>query len=163
MILTIFRHGEAGPASSDRQRELTTRGRGQLHIAARVFLRQCERRELPLPELIRYSAWLRTTQTAQLLAAAIPTADLEPEEVLQPGFGAARVAEALAEGNGPAHLLLVSHQPLVSSLADYLLGDPGRVAPLLPGAFVTLSLAFIGAAGAELVCSAQPPGYEVQA
>ena len=94
-------------------------------------------RDLPAPDLILYSEWSRTTETADIIAAAFSHASLRRESALIPGSGVAAVdsvLEALLSAtNRPEHLVLVSHQPLVSSLIDYYLGDPGRVEPLSPG------------------------------
>ena len=60
-----------------------------------------------------------------------------------------------------AHLLLVSHQPLVSLLLDYWTGEPGRVAALSPGGLATVELAVAGPGQASLQFWCLPPDYGV--
>jgi phosphohistidine phosphatase len=61
----------------------------------------------------------------------------------------------------PAHLILVSHQPLVSSLINHYLGEWGRVPPLSPGGFCTLHISAPAEGCAELVFWALPPEFQV--
>jgi len=165
MILTIWRHGEAGSAVTDRQQELTSAGRDDVGFGCHCFFEHCAARDLPAPDLILYSEWSRTTETADIIAAAYSHASLRRESALIPGSGVAAVdsvLEALLSAtNCPEHLVLVSHQPLVSSLIDYYLGDPGRVEPLSPGGLACLQLDAAAAACASLEFSAQPPQYEI--
>ncbi|RLQ22974.1 hypothetical protein DWB85_05905 [Seongchinamella sediminis] len=165
MIVTIWRHGEAGRAATDRQRTLTDNGRDDIGYGSQRFREHCEARSLPAPGLILYSEWLRTTETADLIAGAFTHARCECSPALIPGSRVAQVdallAQQLEPGDGPEHLVLVSHQPLVSQLVDYYLGERGQVAPLVPGGLATLRLEVPAAACATLLFSAQPPGYEV--
>lgn len=163
MFITIWRHGEAGSAATDRLRELTPRGREELALGSHRFLALCESKSLAVPDVILHSPWVRTTQTADLLAAALLTVRSSISEALQPGKTPADVDLALeqrcAEHNSE-HVLLVSHQPLVSTLVDYYLDAPGRVAPVLPGGLATLELSAFGRGCGLLKFALQPPGYE---
>jgi phosphohistidine phosphatase len=164
MIITVWRHGEAGQASDDRLRELTPRGvtevtRGALRVQA-----ICQQRGCALPDALWFSRWRRTTQTAELIAAGVPGLSTVSQEALIPGSSPARVASALEplwqQASPPAHLVLVSHQPLVTRLVDHLLGRPGAAPAHPPGGLVTLSLDGPGAGGARLLWWAFPPNYE---
>ncbi len=165
MIVTIWRHGQAGSAVSDRLRELTDTGRADLALGGPAFRRACEPRALPLPSRLLHSAWLRTTQTAALVEQALGTGDVSADDALLPGAGVGGVDACLERQfqsqAAPDHLLLVSHQPLVSRLVDHYLGERGRVPPLSPGGLATLSLDAPAAACAWLLFWALPPTYEV--
>lgn len=164
MWMTVLRHGEAGPAARDRLRELTPRGESDVSRGAGRLLAICERRGAPPPDALWYSRWERTRRTAELVAAAVPGLAPAPEEALIPGSGprdVERVLEPLwPPGEGPAHLVLVSHQPLVSRLVDYLLGQRGEAPSQPPGGLVTLQVEAPAAGAASLAWWAFPPAYE---
>ena len=164
MILTIVRHGQAGWAASDRRRELTDRGTDDIGFACPQLHAACEARQLPPPDLILHSPWLRTTQTADIIASAFTHAQLRSHAALQPGSAPPqvdRLLESLLGGEaGPRHLLLVSHQPLVSRLVERYLGEPGQVPALSPGGLATLELEAVGPGAGRLLFWAMPPEYE---
>mgnify|MGYP001819884569 FL=1 len=164
MIVTIWRHGEAGSAPSDRQRALTDRGTDDVAFGCHRFHDICVERALPAPGRILHSSWARTTQTADILASAFTHALRAPCEALIPGSDVAHVDRDLSDvftGEAPPeHLVLVSHQPLVTHLVDHLLGERGRVPSLSPGGLVALRLDAPAAGCAELLFWALPPSYE---
>ena len=127
MIVTIWRHGQAGRAPSDRLRELTGTGTDDVGFGCRQFHDACHARELPSPELVLHSPWIRTTQTADIVASAFTHAGMRALETLQPGSSVGVVELALADLMAAQpdllHAVLVSHQPLVSCLVDHLLGE----------------------------------------
>ena len=159
MILTIWRHGQAGSASSDRLRELTATGRAEVAHGGRAFHVACQERSLPLPDRVYYSQWLRTTQTAGIICDAIAMQTMDAAPALLPGSDIPEVDDWLLGLQAQGHLLLVSHQPLVSRLADHYLGSFGQVPSLSPGGLVTLSLEVPARACAELLFWALPPDY----
>ena len=163
MHVTIWRHGQAGMAASDRLRELTAQGRDDVGLGCHQFHQHCESRGIEHPALILFSEWGRTTQTAEIIANAFNHARLQRCPALIPGRSVEDVdaeLEALLEANKEAHVILVSHQPLVSMLVDYYLAAPGSVPPLVPGGQATLELEIAGRGCGSLCFSAQPPGYE---
>ena len=162
MYVTIWRHVQSGMATSDRLRELTIQGRDDVGFGFHQFHLHCEARGIPHPGRVLYSEWVRTTQTAEIIASAFTHAELQPSPALLPGGTLHAVDQALeAQQSGVlAHVLLVSHQPLVSLLVDHYLGSAGLVAPLVPGGQVTLEMDVAAAGCASLCFSAQPPGYE---
>ncbi len=163
MIVTIWRHGQAGNAVRDRDRELTESGLDDVGFGCSQFLQLCEQRGIPVPDLILYSRWLRTSQTADIIGSRLPHAGCEACEALIPGQRSPLVDSELqrrAQGGTVQHVVLVSHQPLVSSLIDHYLDDPGRVAPLVPGAFASLQLEIAATGCGRLLFSAQPPEFE---
>ena len=180
VIVTIWRHGEAGSALSDRRRELTRRGRDEVSRGGRQFQGACAGAAIAQPDLVLFSPWVRTTQTAAILAATFPGAELCKRAELRPDsdVGAADgvLAELAALAQAPAHVVLVSHQPLVSHLVDYYLGDgtagprmagprmagPTPQVPILaPGGLTTLALEVVAQACGELLFWALPPTYQV--
>ncbi len=165
MILTIWRHGEAGSAVTDRKRELTENGRNDIELGCVEFREHCAKYDLPQPKIVLLSEWVRTEQTASIIVSVFPEATVQACRALIPGCQPAEVDAALVSllnGNELSeHLLLVSHQPLVSSLVDFYLGESGQVAPLVPGGLATLELDVVGPGCASLRFSAQPPHYEI--
>lgn len=164
MIVTIWRHGEAASAATDRQRELTDGGRDDIAFGCHRFHDTCIERGLPHPDLILHSSWLRTSQTAEIIDSAFSHAKMRTLDALIPGSRVAEVDRAvddiLAMDQPPVHLVLVSHQPLVSRLVDHYLDTPGKVPPLSPGGFAVLELDVAGRGCAELLFWALPDAYE---
>ncbi len=164
MIVTIWRHGEAGSAASDRQRPLTDSGTDDVAFGCHRCHDICTEHGLPAPGVVLHSSWLRTTQTADIIASAFTHATMAPSQALIPGSDPGlveRVLSGFTAGDAePDHVVLVSHQPLVSRLVDHLLGDRGRVPALTPGGFATLRLEVPAAGCGELLFWALPPAYE---
>ena len=162
MILTIWRHGEAERGARDRLRELTDAGCDDIGFGCRQFHKACSSRGIPHPDSILYSPWVRTTRTAEIIAAAFTRARASIEPALQPGSDIPAVDAVLSglEESAPVHILLVSHQPLVSRLADHYLGEAAQAPPLVPGGLVTLSMDTVGPGCGKLRFWAMPPHYE---
>ncbi|MFV0275589.1 MAG: SixA phosphatase family protein [Parahaliea sp.] len=158
----MWRHGEAGPAVRDRQRQLTARGRRDVPRGAQALVALCGRRQLPTPDLLWFSCWQRTTQTAALIGA-VTGCSASAHQALIPGSEPLEVECALERlfGTGtPRHLVLVSHQPLVSELVDYLSGETGATPSHPPGGLVTLALDAPAPGCASVLWWAFPPHYE---
>lgn len=166
MIVTIWRHGEAGRAPTDRQRQLTDRGRDDAGLGARTFHAALEVRDIAPPERILFSPWTRTEQTAEIIASVFPLATSKEHAALQPGSSVSAVEHCLDSlldmPEAPPHVVLVSHQPLVSQLVEFYLGSGCNVPPLSPGALVTFALDVPARDCGELVFWAAPPGYEAR-
>jgi phosphohistidine phosphatase len=125
MILYILRHGiaEDAPAGGDDgARKLTERGREKMRrIAAGM-------RTAGLKfEVILTSPLARATETAEIVAAAYantPTPQVVP--ALATGVAPAEVVAALKPFARHDHVMVVGHEPQLSSLAALLLtGSPG--------------------------------------
>jgi len=163
MIVTIVRHGQAGRATTDESRELTAKGITDIGAAGRRLSELCERKALASPDRILHSAWRRTTQTADILAATV-AAPVETFDPLLPQNGIVDVDRglvSLASSSATiAHCLLVGHQPLVSQLVDYYLGEPGLTPALPPGGLVCIDLDTAAAGCGSLLFWAMPPEYE---
>lgn len=164
MIVTIWRHGAAGQASTDRERGLTARGYDDIGFGSRQFESALGARGIAAPELILHSPWLRTTQTAGIIASAFMQADCRELPALRPDSSVASVDSALIillESAAPLeHVLLISHQPLVSQLIEHYLGERGRVPPLSPGASATLCLEAAASGCGTLLFWSMPPEFE---
>ena len=160
MIITIVRHGKAGSAATDKDRELTDKGTDDVSFGSHQLHDLCLDKSLPMPERILHSDWRRTTQTAEILAAAF-TAPVDALDALLPGYTIADVDTALTPlPLGISHCVLVGHQPMVSELVDHYLGDKGRVPALSPGGLVSIRLEFAARGTAELLFWAMPPEYK---
>jgi phosphohistidine phosphatase SixA len=164
VIVTIWRHGQAGSAFTDRERELTGAGIDDVGFGCQQFHEVCAERGLPHPDRILHSSWVRTTQTADIIASAFTHAERQAAQALIPGCTPADVdgllEKVISEEICPEHLVLVSHQPLVSRLADHYLDNGDRVPSLTPGALVSLELEVAAAGCGRLLFWALPPGYE---
>ena len=105
--------------------------------------------------------------TADILSSVMGMALADVEPALQPGASPSGVdkflAARLAARGEPAHLLVVSHQPLVSRLVDYWSDTAGQVPPLTPAAFATLALDVPARGGGRLLFWALPPLFEISA
>jgi len=164
MILTIWRHGEAERGAPDRSRALTDTGCDDIGFGCRQFHEACNTRDIPHPDTILYSRWVRTAQTAEIITAAFTHARALEEPSLQPGGDIPAVdavlAGLLASSSAPVHVLMVSHQPLVSRLVDHYLGVTAQAPPLTPGGLVTVGMDTIGPGCGTLQFWAMPPEYE---
>ena len=163
MIVTIWRHGSAEEGVNDRLRTLTSAGREDVGVGCRQFQHACKQGNIAPLTTILHSPWVRTTQTADIIANAFRAAQITPETALRPGSPLSAVdgvLSALSANTAVAHAVLVSHQPLVSQLVDYWLGDAGRVPSLPPGGLVTLSFDVAVPACATLLFWSFPPAYE---
>ncbi|MES2606744.1 MAG: phosphohistidine phosphatase SixA [Pseudomonadota bacterium] len=118
MNLYLLRHGEAEARQyDDPQRALT--GRGKLEV--RDVARQFAARKVPL-DLCLHSPYLRTTQTAEVFMAELGSSLRPlPQPVLTPEHRAFKVLDHLRTLQ-VEHVLLVTHNPLVSELYAVLTG-----------------------------------------
>ena len=165
MIITVWRHGEAEHAIPDEQRELTGSGMDDIGFGCHQFASHLKALNLPAPEAVFSSTILRARQTADIVAGAFTHARVSDSAALVPGASVedvdAMVTQWADTVASDAHLLLVSHQPLVSLLLDYWTGDPGRVTALPPGGLATVELAVAGPGQASLQFWCLPPEYGV--
>jgi len=167
MILTIWRHGTAAEGEDDRLRELTDAGRDDVGFGSHRFHEACITNNIPHPHTILHSPLVRTSQTAEIIAVAFTHASVRAVEALQPGNKPAAVDESVSrfiDVHMPQqHIVLVSHQPLVSHLVEYYLGDVRSLPFLAPGGLVSLSLDVLAPVCGRLLFWALPPEYEAGA
>jgi phosphohistidine phosphatase len=162
MLVTIFRHGEAGEAVTDRSRALTTAGARDVGHASSLLQAACTARKIAQPSHIEHSPWRRTLQTAGILAAGFTHGRITPQKALRPGGSVAEVDAVVAQLEvNQQHCLLVSHQPLVSYLLDHYLGKQHNVPTLPPGGLATLSLDPLAQECGAALFWMFPPDYAV--
>jgi phosphohistidine phosphatase len=117
----LVRHGDAVPeedAGSDRDRWLSAKGREAARILGRLL-----REQRVEPDCILASPLPRAVQTAELLAQALDYIGVVTSlRCLEPS-AQPRVAASEIMARGVA-VLVVSHEPAISSLGAYLLGKP---------------------------------------
>ena len=115
--LLVMRHGEASwDAAEDRNRQLTSRGELQAEIAADLLLHGQWR-----PDLILVSPYVRTRQTAGPITDALGTAAVISQE-LTPDTPVEQLIKYV-DSQKFENLLIVSHQPLVSTFIAHICGD----------------------------------------
>ncbi len=149
MLVTVWRHGEAGSAPRDEDRALTGRGDRTVRQAAEAFRAWLSDASLTSVSGCRYSPLVRTTQTAHILGA---TLGVEPAVCRGLALSADIHQPKTFLDEEEPHLLMVSHQPFVSQLIWYWLDDD-RVEPLLPGGWATLDVTVPSRGGAALVAA----------
>jgi phosphohistidine phosphatase len=117
----LVRHAEAVPedhALRDEDRWLTARGREAARGLARLL-----REQQVEPDAVLSSPLPRAMQTAELLADGLDFLGVvEVSPLLRPGAHPRKAAEELAAKG--LSVLVVGHEPQMSSLAAFLLGQP---------------------------------------
>jgi len=128
--LIILRHGEAVPEGSDFSRSLTSRGTAGAKKAAEAILKVLQERQIPLPALLMSSTAARARQTAEIageiLLAAGGELRLEPSLYLP---SRENCLELIWGAGGAETLLLCSHNPGMTDLANSLFGWRGILSP----------------------------------
>jgi phosphohistidine phosphatase len=146
MQLIIFRHGIAEPhhPRGDAQRALTPRGIERTMLAARGLARLADR-----PQAILTSPKVRATQTAAILG---DTFDLAPQ-IFDPlaDESPAGLHAALRE-RPEDELLLVGHEPTLSSLIEFICFNGG--------CFGSVDLKKAGAAHVEATIRRDEPAMQ---
>ena len=135
--LFLMRHGDALPTSpgGDRTRELSEKGHGDINEIAQVLASTGFQ-----PTLLIHSPFIRTTQTAKIIADAIGCHDrttvspcLASGEALEP-----MIHELEAFGNEEI-LFVVAHMPDVGELgAEFGLMSLGQQYSFVPGALACI-------------------------
>lgn len=123
MKIYLVRHGEAVPeedAGSDRDRWLSRTGRDSVRVLGRLLLEQGLVFEAPI-DTILCSPLPRAVQTAEILAECLQYIGvIESLRALEPSAQPMIASKAvLARGKA---VLVVGHEPSISSLGAYLLG-----------------------------------------
>lgn len=121
MRIYLVRHGDAVPeedAGSDRDRWLSPRGREAARILGRLL-----REQNIAPDQIVSSPLPRAVQTAELIAASIDyIGAISSWRSLEPAAMPRIAANAVA--NAGMSVLVVGHEPSLSSLGAFILGRP---------------------------------------
>jgi len=155
MIVTIWRHGEAANTVPDEDRRLTPKGQDELATAGSRFIAVLEESGLPAPQKLHHSPLVRTTETAAKLSGIFQVAPTVYQGLAPEASRVEELCKWLDEREAE-HLVLVGHQPFVSSLIWYLLDDQA-LPTLLPGGYATIELpCFERGAGALLIDCPSP-------
>ena len=148
MLLTLWRHGEAGFATTDEVRALTPRGREEVVAMAKGYVAWVGVSGLGLVSLLLHSPYQRTVETAELLGEQLRPCIQKVDLSLAPGA----CPEAFSENDysGHEHIVMVSHQPFVSQAIAVWVDDV-TLAPLAPGGYSTLEVTCLTRGGATLL------------
>ncbi|HEV2110717.1 MAG TPA: histidine phosphatase family protein [Gammaproteobacteria bacterium] len=122
----VIRHAEAEDAveaihagRQDRERRLTESGKRDMRKGVAGLAELVE--ELPL---VLTSPLTRAVQTAELLQAVFPKAELRRHAFLAPGSDPAALLKSIANRPGP--VALVGHEPDLSQWIGYMCTGTGR-------------------------------------
>lgn len=121
MELFVLRHGPAADHAfdgGDSHRPLTPEGRARVAAVAGALAAEG-------PFVVLASPYVRALSTAEIVASACGVTHLETRKALVPGGPFEEVLEELVGSTFP-RVLLVSHEPTVSSLVERLDGRPLR-------------------------------------
>jgi phosphohistidine phosphatase len=144
MELYLFRHGiaeDAAPGQSDAKRALTDEGRKK---TAEVVA--AARRAGVEPSLIVSSPYVRAVETAQIAVEGFGCkGEIVRTETLVPFGTPEKVWAELRDYSGEAAILLAGHEPLLSSLAAYLLASPQLHVDMKKAALVRIDVESLGA------------------
>ena len=155
MLLTLWRHGEAAYSRPDSQRQLTERGVQHVRATVGLYRSLCQQRGQGMPTMCTHSPYVRTQQTASLIASELNLADVVSQALLAPGQIDYVSGAYLSEESG--HQLVVGHQPYLSQLIDVWCDTPAH-ASLSPSGFAIIELTAPCRGGGELLYHA-PEGY----
>lgn len=122
MKLYVLRHGEAATtAASDSERPLTDTGANQ---TSQVVQRRLG--HLSGLEAVFSSPKLRAVQTAEIVRKLLTsTPAITTTELIKPNADLAALGNLMDQFTGNREVMLVSHQPFVGELIDYLTDKPG--------------------------------------
>ena len=139
MQLYILRHGiaeNAKPGGSDADRALTVEGKKKLRETLRVV-----QRSGVAPELMMSSPYVRAMETAAIEMEVLGYKEaLLQTDVLIPSSDPKPVWEEIRAHKNAASLMLVGHEPLLSTLAAYLLGAPSLYVDMKKGAMIRIDV-----------------------
>ena len=145
--LWVLRHAEAEPhgTRSDSERRLTDRGRAQARAAGAALARL----DVQI-EAVAFSPKARARETAEIVVAQWGEARdlLRCHEPLASGFDAGQALELARTLSADARLLLIGHEPDLSSVVADLTG--GRV-DLKKGGLAVVRLEGVGGELAALI------------
>lgn len=152
MDVYILRHGkaeDAGPGMGDADRRLTKKGHEEIAAAGSWMAAQDLRFDL-----IAASPLLRAQETAVLVAEVLNIRDrLVIWNVLAPGGNPETVCRLISRHQGISSILLVGHEPLLSSLISRIItGDENAGIVMSKGALAKVrEFSYTGHPSGELV------------
>ena len=153
MLVTIWRHAEAAPVLDDELRELTDRGRKQLSASVDALSTWLVTECMSRVDVLRFSPLIRSRQSAERLVQACGVLEWDEALWLRPLVATQKVDALISKSPALckcAHILLVSHHPLVAELIASW-SDSTELPPLLPGGCATLDVLSPERGGATLL------------
>jgi len=144
MRIYLLRHGiaeDGKPGRPDSERALTDEGRRRL----RSVLERA-RAAGTAPGLILTSPYRRAVETAEIAADVLGSKEpLMRSEAFVPGASAVDAWTGIRDHTGEEAILVATHEPLMSSLAAYLLGCPALEVDVKKGTLLRIDMARLGA------------------
>jgi phosphohistidine phosphatase len=132
--LYLLRHGiaeDGKPGRPDAERALTAEGRDRLRrVVKRARAAGCS------PSLILTSPYRRALETAAVAAEIFGCKEVVETRALLPDTSPGETWEEIRVHKDEAAILLASHEPLMSSLAAYLLRSPALQVDMKKAALV---------------------------
>jgi len=143
MQIYLLRHGiaeDARQGHADSERALTAEGREKLR---RVLKRA--RAAGAAPEMILSSPYRRATETAEVAAEALGyQGKVVRTPALLPEASPIDLWEEVRSRHQQSSILLASHEPLMSSMAAFLLGSPALQVDMKKAALVRVDCDRLG-------------------
>ena len=135
MQIYLLRHGIADdgkPGRPDSERALTGEGRDKLkRVLKRARTAECA------PSLILTSPYVRAVQTAEIAVQVLGyKGDLVKTKALTPEASPHAAWDEIRAHRDESSILLASHEPLMSTLAAYLLRSPALQVDMKKGAIL---------------------------
>lgn len=131
MDVYLLRHGKAedtGPGMDDADRRLTKKGRDEIAAAGRWMAAQGLRFDL-----IAASPLVRAQETATVIAECLGEKDrIVTWKVLAPGGNPDTVCRMIGKHPDSGAILLVAHEPLLSSLISRIIAGNENAAIAMP-------------------------------
>jgi phosphohistidine phosphatase len=144
MQIYLLRHGIADdgkPGHSDSERALTSEGRDKL----RRVLKRARAAEVA-PSLILSSPYRRALETAQVAAEVLDYhGKVVRTQALVPEASPHDTWDEIRGRQGESAVLLASHEPLMSSMAAFLLNSPALTVDMKKAALVRIDVERAGA------------------
>lgn len=130
MDIFLLRHGraeDAGPGMSDADRKLTKKGYEEMAAVSHWIASQ----RMPI-DLIASSPFVRAQETAEIVAKALNAQDrLVNWKTLAPGGNPDIVCRQISRHPDYASILLVGHEPLLSSLISHIIAGDDHAAIIM--------------------------------
>src|ERR1700722_6817162 len=143
MEIYLLRHGIAEngrPGGRDSDRALTAEGREKL----RRILKRAHQAGVQ-PSLILASPYVRAVETAEIAAEALEyRGQIVKTQALVPDASPQDAWDEICSRRTEAAILLASHEPLMSSLAAFLLSSPGLQVEMKKGALARVDCEHFG-------------------
>jgi phosphohistidine phosphatase len=145
MLISLVRHGAAEEGSPDADRNLSAQGLVQSQTVAKKF-------KLYAPEVDKamMSPYQRAKQTAAVYREVFPSLSFEESEAIAPNADVYDLMQVI-EQSGNRHLLMVSHNPLLSRLLSLMLdGTTESMRPFPTSKLVCIEMDVIAPGCGEL-------------